>query len=155
MPAVWEFYRDEVQKLGRPDPGPCPFGENRVVALAKDPENAWREMAPFFLHETNAYGVWQAQDDVAAPFRTVRDVDELRAGGQYRVLTPEQFVEEREGRAVPVRSPPPAVWRDADRARVVEPPPLRARSAAGIQVAERGSRSRSVFGPDRSERSGR
>src|SRR4029453_13303357 len=101
VPAVWESYRDEVQKLGRPDPGPCPFGENRVVALAKDPENAWREMAPFFLHETNAYGVWQAQDGVAAPFRTVRDVDELRAGGQYRVLTPEQFVEEQKAAPFP------------------------------------------------------
>src|SRR5262245_32545635 len=40
VPAAWEFYRDEVQKLGHPDPGPSPFGENRVVALAKDPENA-------------------------------------------------------------------------------------------------------------------
>ena len=58
-------------------------------------------MAPFFLHETNAYGVWQAQDGVAAPFRTVRDVDELRAGGQYRVLTPEQFVEEQKAAPFP------------------------------------------------------
>ena len=27
-----EHYRDELQKLGRSDPGPSPFGENRVVA---------------------------------------------------------------------------------------------------------------------------
>ncbi|MEV0476960.1 hypothetical protein AB0I50_45115, partial [Streptomyces prunicolor] len=34
-------------------------------------------MAPFFLHETNAYGEWQAQDDVAAPFRTAEGLPEI------------------------------------------------------------------------------
>jgi len=95
VPEVWEFYRSEVRALGRPDPGPSPIGENTVVALAEDPEQGWEQMAPFFLHETNAYGLWQAQDDVASPYRTVRDADELRAGGRYRVITPEQFVEEQ------------------------------------------------------------
>jgi alkanesulfonate monooxygenase SsuD/methylene tetrahydromethanopterin reductase-like flavin-dependent oxidoreductase (luciferase family) len=94
VPDVWEFYRDEVQKLGRPDPGPSAIGENKVVALAEDPDRGWEQMAPYFLHESNAYGVWQAQDDVASPFHTVHDVDQLRATGQYRVLTPEQFVDE-------------------------------------------------------------
>ncbi len=94
VPEVWEFYRDEVRKLERPDPGPSPIGGNRVVALAKDPEHGWELMAPFFQHEMNAYGVWQAQDDVASPFHTVLDANELRATGQYRVMTPEQFVAE-------------------------------------------------------------
>ena len=101
-PEVWTFYRDEVQRLGRPDPGPCPIGENQVVALAEDPEKGWELMSPFFLHETNAYGTWQAQDDIASPFRRVADADELRATGQYRVLTPEQFVAEQKGSAFPL-----------------------------------------------------
>lgn len=95
VPEVWDFYRDEVQKLGRPDPGPGMTGGTTVVALAEDPEAGWEQMAPFFLHETNAYGVWQAQDDVATPYRIVDDTDALRATGQYRVLTPEQFIEEQ------------------------------------------------------------
>jgi len=95
VPEVWEFYRDEVQKLGRADPGPSPVGENQVVALAEDPEQAWAHMAPFFLHERNAYGAWQAQDDIASPFHTVADLDELRATGQYRVLAPNEFIEEQ------------------------------------------------------------
>ncbi|MCK9902092.1 luciferase [Parafrankia colletiae] len=94
MPAVWEFYRDEVLRLGRPDPGSSPVGENRVVALAKDPEEGWERMGPYFLHETNAYGVWQAQDDLVSPYRSVSSLEELRAAGQYAVLTPEQLVEE-------------------------------------------------------------
>ncbi len=94
-PEVWGFYRDEVQRLGRPDPGPSPIGANQVVALAEDPDKGWDEMAPFFLHETNAYGVWQAQDDIASPFHSVSGTEELRTTGQYRVLTPDRFIEEQ------------------------------------------------------------
>jgi alkanesulfonate monooxygenase SsuD/methylene tetrahydromethanopterin reductase-like flavin-dependent oxidoreductase (luciferase family) len=100
-PEVWPFYRDAVLKLGRPDPGPSPVGANQVVALAEDPDQGWEQMAPFFLHETNAYGTWQAQDDVASPFHNVDDVDELRTTGQYRVLAPEQFVEEQKAAPFP------------------------------------------------------
>ncbi|MFC5744448.1 LLM class flavin-dependent oxidoreductase [Actinomadura rugatobispora] len=94
LPEIWEFYRDEVQKLGRPDPGPSPIGRNRVVALTEDPEKGWAELAPFFLHETNAYGAWRDQDDLAGPYRTTAGADRLRETGQYRVLTPAQLVEE-------------------------------------------------------------
>jgi alkanesulfonate monooxygenase SsuD/methylene tetrahydromethanopterin reductase-like flavin-dependent oxidoreductase (luciferase family) len=94
VPEVWEFYRDEVIQLGRPDPGPSPIGENRTVALAADPDKGWAQMAPFFLHETNAYGEWQAQDDVASPYRMVEDADTLRETGQYAVLTPDEYVAE-------------------------------------------------------------
>jgi hypothetical protein len=80
--------------MGRADPGPCPIGDNRVVALAHDPVKGWEQMAPFFLYETNAYGAWQAQNDTASPYRTVDDIDELRSTGQYCVLTPDQFVAE-------------------------------------------------------------
>src|SRR5581483_7355053 len=51
-PDVWEFYRDEVIKLGRPDPGPNMIPGTRTVALAEDPDGGWEQMAPFFLHET-------------------------------------------------------------------------------------------------------
>jgi alkanesulfonate monooxygenase SsuD/methylene tetrahydromethanopterin reductase-like flavin-dependent oxidoreductase (luciferase family) len=94
VPEVWEFYRDEVQKLGRPDPGPSPVGATRVVALAEDSDTGWEQMAPYFLHETNAYGIWQAQDDVAAPYRVRADADALRETGQYRVLAPARLVSE-------------------------------------------------------------
>jgi alkanesulfonate monooxygenase SsuD/methylene tetrahydromethanopterin reductase-like flavin-dependent oxidoreductase (luciferase family) len=93
-PDVWQYYRDEMILLGRPDPGPSLIGPNQVVALAEDPEKGWEQMAPYFLHETNAYGIWQAQDNLANPFRTVSDTDALRTTGQYRVLTPDQLLAE-------------------------------------------------------------
>jgi alkanesulfonate monooxygenase SsuD/methylene tetrahydromethanopterin reductase-like flavin-dependent oxidoreductase (luciferase family) len=94
VPEVWEFYRDEVQRLGRPDPGPSPIGQNRTVALAHDVDQGWEEMGPYFLHEANAYGTWQAQEGVASPYRSAAGREELRASGQYVVMTPDQYVEE-------------------------------------------------------------
>ena len=100
-PKFWEFYRDELITLGKPDPGPCPIPENSVVALAKDAEKGWEKMAPFFLHENNAYGAWQAENSAPSPYRTVADVDALRTTGRYRVLTPEQLIEEQKAVAFP------------------------------------------------------
>jgi alkanesulfonate monooxygenase SsuD/methylene tetrahydromethanopterin reductase-like flavin-dependent oxidoreductase (luciferase family) len=94
IPEVWEPYRDEMLRLGKPDPGPCPMGQMRTVALAADADRGWSEVAPYFLHETNAYGEWQAQDDVGSPYRVVDGVDALRAAGAYAVVTPDQYVEE-------------------------------------------------------------
>lgn len=94
VPEVWEFYRDEMLELGRPDPGPCPMGETVTVALAEDPEAAWDRIGPFFLHETNAYGEWLAQSDGAGPYHQVDDLAQLRAEGRYRILTPEEYAAE-------------------------------------------------------------
>jgi alkanesulfonate monooxygenase SsuD/methylene tetrahydromethanopterin reductase-like flavin-dependent oxidoreductase (luciferase family) len=95
MPEVWDFYRDEMIVLGKPDPGPAGFAlETRTVAVASDPEAAWTEVAPFFRHEMDAYGAWQAQEGIASPYQTVTDDDELRTSGRYAVLTPEGFVDE-------------------------------------------------------------
>jgi hypothetical protein len=58
-------------------------------------------MAPYFLHETNTYGAWQAQDDVASPYRTARDTEELRVSGRYRVVSPEQFIAETKSSELP------------------------------------------------------
>lgn len=93
IPEVWEHYRDELAVLGRPDPGPCPTSETRLAALAEDPEAGWAAMAPFFAHEMNVYGAWQAQDGIASPYRTTADHDALRATGRYEVLDPATMVE--------------------------------------------------------------
>jgi alkanesulfonate monooxygenase SsuD/methylene tetrahydromethanopterin reductase-like flavin-dependent oxidoreductase (luciferase family) len=100
-PGVWQYYVDEVVRLGRPDPGPCPVDSTVTVALAEDAEAGWEQMAPYFLHEMNAYGAWQAQDDLANPYRTVADLDELRASGSYRVVTPAEMIEEQKASTFP------------------------------------------------------
>jgi alkanesulfonate monooxygenase SsuD/methylene tetrahydromethanopterin reductase-like flavin-dependent oxidoreductase (luciferase family) len=93
-PAIWDFYQDEMVKLGKPDPGPFAGGDTSVIALAEDAEAGWAQLAPYFLHEMNAYGAWQAQDHVATGYQRVSDAEVLAATGQYRVLTPDRYVAE-------------------------------------------------------------
>jgi alkanesulfonate monooxygenase SsuD/methylene tetrahydromethanopterin reductase-like flavin-dependent oxidoreductase (luciferase family) len=93
-PECWKFYRDECRKLGKPDPGPGMTGQGDVVILAEDPEAAWPELGPYFLHETNAYGAWQAAANVEATYDPQESVDELRAAGRYRILTPDDYAAE-------------------------------------------------------------
>lgn len=91
---VWEFYRDEVQQLGGADPGESIVGENYTLALADDVERGWEQLGPYFLHETNAYGAWQQQSNVDAPFHVAADVDELRSRGTHKIMTPDEFIVE-------------------------------------------------------------
>lgn len=95
--GCWEHYRDECLALGRPDPGPGRAeAGGEVVVLAEDPDAAWEELGPYFLHETNTYGRWAEESGLPSPYRSARDVDELRARGQYRVLTPDDHRAELE-----------------------------------------------------------
>jgi alkanesulfonate monooxygenase SsuD/methylene tetrahydromethanopterin reductase-like flavin-dependent oxidoreductase (luciferase family) len=97
----WEFYRDEMAKLGKPDPGPARGGETEVVTLARDPDAAWDAMAPFFMHETNAYGAWRAAADKPGPYHSVADYAELKAANRYHVLTPEQMIAQMKAMPMP------------------------------------------------------
>jgi alkanesulfonate monooxygenase SsuD/methylene tetrahydromethanopterin reductase-like flavin-dependent oxidoreductase (luciferase family) len=92
-PRFFEYYRDECVKLGRPDPGPYTGPDTAVVVVAEDPEAAWPELAPYFLHEVNAYGRWAA-GAVSVGYQPVDSVEQLRSFGQYRILTPVQLREE-------------------------------------------------------------
>jgi alkanesulfonate monooxygenase SsuD/methylene tetrahydromethanopterin reductase-like flavin-dependent oxidoreductase (luciferase family) len=119
-PEFHAFYRDECLKLGKPDPGPGIRATAAVVRLAEDPESAWPEFAPFFLHETNMYGAWQAAAGIEAiSYKPMSTIDELRTSGRYRVLTPDEYAEElaRDGNPMVVFHPmvggvpPDLAWR--------------------------------------------
>ena len=98
---VWEFYRDEVQQLGGADPGESIVGENYTLALFDDVERGWEQLGPYFLHETNAYGAWQQESNADAPFHVAADVDELRARGTHRIVTPDEFIVEMKAAPFP------------------------------------------------------
>jgi alkanesulfonate monooxygenase SsuD/methylene tetrahydromethanopterin reductase-like flavin-dependent oxidoreductase (luciferase family) len=93
-PPFWDFYQEECLKLGKPDPGPYLGGNTDVVVLAEDPDVAWPELGPYFLHEVNAYGAWQAVDGVQAGYKMADSVEELRRTGQYRIVTPDEYAAE-------------------------------------------------------------
>jgi alkanesulfonate monooxygenase SsuD/methylene tetrahydromethanopterin reductase-like flavin-dependent oxidoreductase (luciferase family) len=95
-PEIWDFYVDEMIKLGKPDPGPHFGGDTSVIHVASDPDEGWAELAPYAMHETNAYGRWSSDAGLGTQtgFDVWEDSDALRESGQYRVLTPAELVEE-------------------------------------------------------------
>jgi alkanesulfonate monooxygenase SsuD/methylene tetrahydromethanopterin reductase-like flavin-dependent oxidoreductase (luciferase family) len=95
-PELWEHYRDECVKLGKADPGPYLGGDTSFFHLATDVDKGWKQIAPFAMHEVNAYGEWMAEAGVGADggYEPVTDADTLRGTGQYRVITPDELVAE-------------------------------------------------------------
>jgi alkanesulfonate monooxygenase SsuD/methylene tetrahydromethanopterin reductase-like flavin-dependent oxidoreductase (luciferase family) len=91
-PDVWEFYRDELVSSGQPDPGPYLGGKTVYTHVAEDVEQGWAEILPFACHDHNSYAEWAAE--AGRPSRRVETVEEVVEHGQYRVLTPDQLVEE-------------------------------------------------------------
>nr|MDT0665361.1 hypothetical protein [Micromonospora sp. DSM 115978] len=96
-------------------------GTTGFVHLAEDVDAGWEEIAPFAMHESNAYGAWLAAGGpgMADAYRQVDDYDQLRALGQYRVLTPDEYVAELKAKELPVGLlhplmggiPPEIAWR--------------------------------------------
>lgn len=92
-PEYFDLYREELLKLGKPDPGPRPGGLGRFLYLAEDVDAAWEAIGPFLLHENNAYADWAQVQGVETAYRRVGGVQELRDGGSYPVMTPAQLLE--------------------------------------------------------------
>lgn len=95
-PGVWEYYRDELVRLGRPDPGPFVGSVGRFVHVSKDPERDWPRILPHAMHESVEYGTHAAASGTQGrgTYEVPDSPDDLRTGGQYRVVTPEDLVAE-------------------------------------------------------------
>jgi alkanesulfonate monooxygenase SsuD/methylene tetrahydromethanopterin reductase-like flavin-dependent oxidoreductase (luciferase family) len=92
-PDLWSVYVDACADAGR-DPGPPPPTRSpSFIHITEDPDEAWKQIAPYALHETNSYGRWIAEAGTKAPYTPAADAEELRARGMYRVVTPDECVE--------------------------------------------------------------
>jgi len=92
--ASWPAYRQACLAAGRADPGPYLGGDRTVTILAEDPDAAWDELGPHLLHDATAYGSWAARGRVDSGYEAVSDLEEVRASGQYRILTPGALLDE-------------------------------------------------------------
>jgi alkanesulfonate monooxygenase SsuD/methylene tetrahydromethanopterin reductase-like flavin-dependent oxidoreductase (luciferase family) len=93
---VWADYRAGCVEEGRPDPGEWLGGDTSFIHVAEDVERGWEQIGPHALHEANSYGRWNAEAGLGAAggYVPFDDLDALRATGQYRVITPEQLIDE-------------------------------------------------------------
>jgi alkanesulfonate monooxygenase SsuD/methylene tetrahydromethanopterin reductase-like flavin-dependent oxidoreductase (luciferase family) len=99
MPAgeeIWEHYRAAVIEFGRDDPGPYLGGDTSFFHVTEDVDRGWELIGPHALHEANSYGKWMVEAGIGGEggYTPFESLDELRATGQYRVITPQELIEE-------------------------------------------------------------
>lgn len=93
---IWEHYRAASTEFGRSDPGPYLGGDTSFFHVTEDVERGWEQIGPYAMHEANAYGEWMAEAGIGAEggYTTFKNIDDLKATGQYRVITPQELIDE-------------------------------------------------------------
>jgi alkanesulfonate monooxygenase SsuD/methylene tetrahydromethanopterin reductase-like flavin-dependent oxidoreductase (luciferase family) len=62
------------------------------VHVTDDPERAWQTIAPHALHEAQTYAAWQTPGQRSSVHTDATTLEELKASGVYRVVTPDECV---------------------------------------------------------------
>ena len=85
-PELYRVFRAEKIELGMPDPGPWFNTGTGFLVVSDNPDQSWQQMAPYILHETNSYGRWQQQGNMASQYVEMDDIEPLKATGLYPIL---------------------------------------------------------------------
>jgi alkanesulfonate monooxygenase SsuD/methylene tetrahydromethanopterin reductase-like flavin-dependent oxidoreductase (luciferase family) len=94
-PRLHEIYLEELAKLGKPAPesDDATIADNTaVVAVSDDPERTWNSIERNLLHDASIYGDW-TYGRRGSMFAQVHSTEELKAAGQYLVLTPKECLD--------------------------------------------------------------
>ena len=95
LPDIAAYYRELCSQAGvKPFilmPGPINRG---MIYLHEDPDRAWAELGEYILWEAVTYGEWSTDQRSLMHLPGVRTLDEVRASGRYRFLTPDQLIAE-------------------------------------------------------------
>ena len=95
LPDVAAYYRQLCAEAGMSPliimPGPVNRG---MIYLHDDPDRAWAELGEHILWEAVTYGGWSADQRSLMHLPGVKTLDEVRASGRYRFLTPDQLIAE-------------------------------------------------------------
>ena len=94
VPEVFEEYRAELKRLGKPDMGASAKQPSTCYFAADDPDAFWDELAPHAMHEQNSYAEWAEKSGVPSPYSFYSDKNSLRDSGKYTVLTAEQMIDQ-------------------------------------------------------------
>jgi alkanesulfonate monooxygenase SsuD/methylene tetrahydromethanopterin reductase-like flavin-dependent oxidoreductase (luciferase family) len=95
LPGVAAYYRELAAETGMAPlvimPGPINRG---MMYLHDDPDRAWAELGEHILWEAVTYGGWSTDQRSLMHLPGVQTLDEVRASGRYRFLTPDQLIAE-------------------------------------------------------------
>lgn len=99
LPELEAYYNEQLAAHGTEGWTMMPAAETRLLHIADDPDDAWAKHGEHFLHEARTYASWQSRDIRSAVKSTATTVEELRAEGVYRILTPDECVAYAKGGA--------------------------------------------------------
>ncbi|MEU2392219.1 LLM class flavin-dependent oxidoreductase [Streptomyces sp. NPDC007369] len=92
LPELAAYYAARLAEYGTEGFCLMPAAATPLLHLAEDPDRVWAEYGGCFLHEAGTYASWQSKEIRSAVRSRARTVEELRAEGVYRVLTPDEAV---------------------------------------------------------------
>ncbi|WP_415951494.1 LLM class flavin-dependent oxidoreductase [Streptomyces sp. KLOTTS4A1] len=92
LPDLETYYTEKLAEYGTEGWILMPGEETPLLHISEDPDRTWAEFGQHFLHEAWMYRSWQNKDIKSAVSSGAGTVEELRAEGVYRILTPEQCV---------------------------------------------------------------
>jgi alkanesulfonate monooxygenase SsuD/methylene tetrahydromethanopterin reductase-like flavin-dependent oxidoreductase (luciferase family) len=90
---VCGLYVDKLRELGK-DPAEAKVRiTGLTTVVARDPEAAMEELAPYFLHVNNGYSAWFAEDKaLGMEGMKPMTLDAYKASGDLTILTPEAAI---------------------------------------------------------------
>jgi alkanesulfonate monooxygenase SsuD/methylene tetrahydromethanopterin reductase-like flavin-dependent oxidoreductase (luciferase family) len=92
LPELQAYYKERLVEYGTEGRTMMPAAETPLLHIAEDPELAWAHYGEHFLHEARTYASRQSGDIRSAVKSAATTVDQLRAEGVYRILTPDDCV---------------------------------------------------------------
>jgi len=95
LPELADYYRELCAELGHSPVVVMPAARSRgMVFLHEDPDRAWAELGEHYLWEALVYSGWGAGEvhSFMHGSETIETVDDVRAAGRYRFMTPEELV---------------------------------------------------------------
>jgi len=93
LPELAAYYEEQCAEHGTTPFIIMPPADTTLNLIAEDPDKAWAELGPHLLHEARRYQSWQTADIHSAVSSHAETIEELRAEGIYRILSPEQAID--------------------------------------------------------------
>ena len=92
LPWLEEYYLEECERAGVTPMSLMPGPGSSMLFIHEDPDEAWATLGHHLLHEATTYSSWQTSDVRSALRSSATTVEELRAEGTYRILSPAEAV---------------------------------------------------------------
>lgn len=88
-----DYYYRQSRQAGFTTPYVVMPQHPSTTFIAEDPQRAWHSLGPYMLYDALSYGQWRHASRRAYAESFASNLDELKAEGKYRILTPDQAVE--------------------------------------------------------------